>query len=747
MSFGFSISDAIVLTQIALRTVQNSRNACGAHDALTHETSGLLLVLRRLKDETAKAESPINRPADSCQEELQSLVIGCKKTLTTLENILVKYNSLSEEQRSGRKLWQRIRFGNGEMQDLADLRGTLVYYTSAISLFLNVVSMGSVGRVEKQMNEAGGDLRDIRVAVNGITAHLLARNNRDGSVLTTYADDDKAVWKELRRELVKDGFSSSTVRQYKGLIKAYITELGSRGVLDEQDVSRLDEENAKYEPEPGGDPSSKSLVDATPSQEEVTESTHVKEQDRPDEELVRAAEDLTLQPASERKEEARETAPTSDNQKTDLASSDDQKINFSSSNDQETDLASSDAVLAQSVELDCGHRISHARLRQLFEVSVNDARYMPPRCCENGHIHPDQVGSLFDIRFKVMWNQKLQESLANSKNSDQMFEEVLGEGSYTLEHPCRIFFKDLIEYFRAKLLILVQDSTDKHVLCGRVFCARGCQEALAVPSDLHKDLFKVHALTTSAYLIFERMLQNRYQPPLAISNGIENIVRAVQTRQTVIHRSEIVDILFSINDWVLDFEANCVESFFKLQHWMDIASLEWSANNECKQMVEPRNTGRSTRPKRKSNPSHGLKNHPFNNLLAQIWVQNHDEDLITFIARFRAAQTILYDRYKCLTQILQFKLLEKYYHDVMLPRCEDFILNAPNCHMMRNQKYTALRAWVVEDYLWELNYVRLGGDGTLRRRVRERGQEARETLGRLDDVARKNNDTGEEPTV
>lgn len=180
---------------------------------------------------------------------------------------------------------------------------------------------------------------------------------------------------------------------------------------------------------------------------------------------------------------------------------------------------------------------------------------------------------------------------------------------------------------------------------------------------------------------------------------------------------------------------------------MDIASLEWLANNECKQMAQPRNTGRSTRPKRKSNPSHGLQNHPFNNLLAQIWVQNHDEDLIIFIARFRAAQTILYDRYKCLTQILQFKLLEKYYHDVMLPRCEDFILKAPNCHMIRNQKYTALRAWVVEDYLWELNYIRPGGDGTLRRRVGERGREARETLRRLDDVARKSNDTGEEPTV
>lgn len=235
MSFGFSLGDAIVLTQLASRAVQNSRKACGAHDELTQEITSLKLVLGRLKDEAAKAESPINRPGDSCREELQSLVVGSKKVLKVLENILVKYNSLSQEERSGRKLWQRIRFGNGEMQDLAELRAKLTFYTSALSLFLNMVSVDSIGRVEKRMDEAGGDLREIRLAVNGITAHLLASKGREGSVLTTYAEDDRAVWKELRRELVMDGFSSSTIRKHKELIKAYMKELAERGLLDEVD--------------------------------------------------------------------------------------------------------------------------------------------------------------------------------------------------------------------------------------------------------------------------------------------------------------------------------------------------------------------------------------------------------------------------------------------------------------------------------------------------------------------------------
>lgn len=235
MSFGFSIGDAILLTQLASQAVKNARKACGVHDEVTRELSSLHLVLGRLQNEAAKPESPINRPDDSCLKELKSIVAGCEKVLKVLENILVKYNALSKEERSGRRLWQRIRFGNGEMQNLVELRARLVCYTSAISLFLNMISMGSIGRVEKRMDEAGGDLREIRLAVNGITAHLLAGKDRESSVLTNYTEDDKSVWKAFRRELVAEGFSSSIIHQHKRLIKAYIQELASRGLLDEQD--------------------------------------------------------------------------------------------------------------------------------------------------------------------------------------------------------------------------------------------------------------------------------------------------------------------------------------------------------------------------------------------------------------------------------------------------------------------------------------------------------------------------------
>ena len=234
MSFGFSISDAVLLVNLAWSTVQKSRKACGEYDELTREVSSLHVVLQRLHEESKKPESPLNKPDDTFKEELSTMVFGCRKTLRVLDKILAKYNALSSDERSSRKLWQQIRFGNGQIATLLDQRSMLTYYTSALSLFLNTVSTGKLGRIEGQLNNAGGDLKELRLAVNSITAHLLSKSNQEGSVLTAYADDDRKVWREFRRELIGDGFSSRFLHKHKGLIKAYIQELGDRGLLDDQ---------------------------------------------------------------------------------------------------------------------------------------------------------------------------------------------------------------------------------------------------------------------------------------------------------------------------------------------------------------------------------------------------------------------------------------------------------------------------------------------------------------------------------
>ena len=239
MSFGYSVGDAVLLTQIAWKTLQNTRKACGEHDELTREVLSLHIVLQRLEQEYSKAESPLNRSSDTYKEELQVIGRGCERVLGVLNTILKKYNRLSEEERSWRKLWQKIRFGNGQVADLQDLRSKIVTHTSAMSLFLNMVSLGSVGRIEQQMTDAGGDLQEIKLAIHGIAAHLISKGSNEGSVLTSYTNDDKSVWKEFRRELRREGFASANLKRNKALIVAYIKELGDRGLFDDNDSGDL----------------------------------------------------------------------------------------------------------------------------------------------------------------------------------------------------------------------------------------------------------------------------------------------------------------------------------------------------------------------------------------------------------------------------------------------------------------------------------------------------------------------------
>ncbi|KAG9240486.1 hypothetical protein BJ878DRAFT_403372, partial [Calycina marina] len=49
-----------------------------------------------------------------------------------------------------------------------------------------------------------------------------------GSVLTHYDDDDREVWRQFRRELVAEGFSSDVLQQHKDVLRAYIREIDTK---------------------------------------------------------------------------------------------------------------------------------------------------------------------------------------------------------------------------------------------------------------------------------------------------------------------------------------------------------------------------------------------------------------------------------------------------------------------------------------------------------------------------------------
>ncbi|KAF2153297.1 hypothetical protein K461DRAFT_208633, partial [Myriangium duriaei CBS 260.36] len=71
--------------------------------------------------------------------------------------------------------------------------------------------------------------------------------------------------------------------------------------------------------------------------------------------------------------------------------------------------ASDDVPSTESAKLACGHRMCHSCLRQLFVMSTTDPAHMPPKCCTSHHIPLEHVETIFDNRFKSLWNRKYRE--------------------------------------------------------------------------------------------------------------------------------------------------------------------------------------------------------------------------------------------------------------------------------------------------------------------------------------------------
>jgi len=249
MSFGYSIGDGFALVQLAWKTVKGIRRACGEYGELAREASSLHSALRRLRRELSNPESLLNRADDERKKELDKLGHGCEQVLEVMNDVVTKYNLLPKKQRNVKRLWQKIKFGNGEILDLPDIRQKVATHTSAIIMRINLCSLSSQGRVEKELNAVSGEMEGVRAKVDWIAATMAAKNG-NGSDWTSYTNDDKSFWRELRHELVNEGYDSSTLRKHKHLLKSYVEELAQRGAFDyETDEEDVEDSGEKSDSE------------------------------------------------------------------------------------------------------------------------------------------------------------------------------------------------------------------------------------------------------------------------------------------------------------------------------------------------------------------------------------------------------------------------------------------------------------------------------------------------------------------
>ncbi|KAG0649016.1 hypothetical protein D0Z07_4739 [Hyphodiscus hymeniophilus] len=243
MSFGFGVSDIVALSEFVCDVIQNTRSALGAHHELTREVTSLHIILQTLEQEVSKPESLLNRrenkDADR-REQLAVLASDCRRVTRSLSHILKKYDAVPDAKGSAKRLKQRVQFGNTEMKNLGEIRNRIGAIISRITFFINIITLGSLGRVEQLMNSRRSENPEMKELVFKMDLLLAGQQDksREESV-SSYADDDKMFWRDFRKQFVEAGYPSSKLKKNKTFMKDYIKAVGDSGVLDDRGLDAL----------------------------------------------------------------------------------------------------------------------------------------------------------------------------------------------------------------------------------------------------------------------------------------------------------------------------------------------------------------------------------------------------------------------------------------------------------------------------------------------------------------------------
>jgi len=219
MSFGASPSDIIIVVTFCKNLYRKCRSAGGEYDEISREVRGLHTVLKHLKIEVEAPDSPLNRDSSLWGRQLAPIIGDCDFTLRQLDGLLMKYGRLSTNNGGGnspsspRVLWDRMKFGSNEMDQLGGIRVKLISHKTSLTLFLDTIQLHQSGKMVTTLDNHGGQLDNILDKVDRIATKMLQKSG--GSVMTNYDDDDKEVWKDFRRELIAEGFSSDVLQQHK----------------------------------------------------------------------------------------------------------------------------------------------------------------------------------------------------------------------------------------------------------------------------------------------------------------------------------------------------------------------------------------------------------------------------------------------------------------------------------------------------------------------------------------------------
>ena len=231
MSFGFSPTDVLTLIQLAKTTYNDCRKAPEHFGEAGRGAKSLHLVFQSLQSEVDNPTSLLNRNED-CKSNIAEIANNCKTVLSQLDGIVRKHSSLGT---SKVKALDRFRFPRKE---ILEIQGKLRFHESHLITYLETIGVSALGRVEQKFEVAGKSheqvmegLAKVLGAVDRLGAEIRVGMHPE-SQFSDHTDDEKEVWRALRRKLIHAGITSKFIQPFEDQIIARVKEMNQYGLLD-----------------------------------------------------------------------------------------------------------------------------------------------------------------------------------------------------------------------------------------------------------------------------------------------------------------------------------------------------------------------------------------------------------------------------------------------------------------------------------------------------------------------------------
>ncbi|KAK5166238.1 uncharacterized protein LTR77_008499 [Saxophila tyrrhenica] len=200
------------------------KNAPSDFQEAEETVTNLDLLFASIKSEVDKPDSVFTRdPASG--ERFEALTRSCISSLNRLDDLLAKHQSLGSDHI---KVLDRLRFSK---KDVVEIQRELQFRHATLAAFLETLGLGGVGRIENKVDGLAQQQDKIIEAIDKIALQASTRLET-ASVFSNHSSDDKAVWRQLRRDLNGAGFKSSDLERHKPLIHQKLMELQTSGMIE-----------------------------------------------------------------------------------------------------------------------------------------------------------------------------------------------------------------------------------------------------------------------------------------------------------------------------------------------------------------------------------------------------------------------------------------------------------------------------------------------------------------------------------